>query len=501
MIGQTIGNYRIESLLGTGGMGQVYRASHVHLGRIAAVKIMHPNLSTDADFRARFLQEAKAAAVLEHPNIVQIYDFGEQGAYLYLVMELVGGGSLRTLEEQAATRAERVPLPLGLALILQTAVGLSFAHDKHMVHRDIKPDNLLLQPASSTTPAQPNYVVKIGDFGLARLAEDGIKTSAGMVLGTPAYMSPEQVKGEPLDGRSDIYSLGVVLYELAVGKRPFDATTLSQAVYQHVFVPPQPPRALAPHIPPVVEEIILRCLAKPPQDRYGSALELVADLHRALAATPSGREAASTPQPSATTTIARVDAEVTTAFAAMKASNLPTEQTQNVAPAEEPPPASVTVSDEDGHTILTVPIKGNLVRVGRTPDNDVVLAHQAVSRYQCEVRYVGGKIYVADLNSSNGTYLQGTKLQPSQPVEWLAWQTVRIGPYKLALVTAGQAADQTLVLAAVPPADLAAARPAAAKRDIVMHHAGDDGHDCEPCHGASAPCVCSFRRRRQLDDF
>lgn len=286
MIGQIIGNYRIESLLGAGGMGQVYRAAHVHLGRIAAVKVMHANLSDDPGFRARFLQEAKAAAVLDHPNIVEIYDFGEQEGHFYLVMELAASGSVRNLMKPTPETGQRVPLPLSLNLILQAATGLAFAHDKGMVHRDIKPDNLLLQPASGLSQTQPGYVVKLSDFGLARLAEDGVKTSAGQVLGTPAYMSPEQVKSEALDGRSDIYSLGVVLYELVIGRRPFEANTLSQAAYQHVFVPPPPPRTLESGLPPLIEEIILRCLAKQPHDRYATALELIGDLSRTARGVP-----------------------------------------------------------------------------------------------------------------------------------------------------------------------------------------------------------------------
>jgi eukaryotic-like serine/threonine-protein kinase len=466
MIGQTVGNYRIESLLGTGGMGQVYRASHVHLGRPAAVKIMHASLSGDATFRARFLQEAKAAAALEHPNIVQIYDFGEQGDHLYLVMELVSGGSVRGLSAGEPEAAPCVSLPLSLSVALQTAVGLAFAHDRGMVHRDIKPDNLLLQPASNFTPAQPSYVVKIGDFGLARLAGDGVKTSAGLLLGTPAYMSPEQVRGEALDRRSDIYSLGIVLYELTVGRRPFEANTISQAVYQHVFVPPPPPRTLVPELPPLVEEIILHCLAKQPQDRYGTAMELIADLHRALAESAwGGGLAPAQVAPGAETPPHAGDAAVT-AVAATQALGAAGAPAQGIA-APEAEAIRVQVLDANDQPVQTVLLQTELLRVGRAPDNDVILNHPGVSRHHCEVRRERDHLEVRDLNSSNGTYLDGSRLAAGQPAAWEAGAEVGVGPYTLRLYAPAQA-DRTVSLPLPRTEPRTEVQFAAAAGDIVL---------------------------------
>jgi serine/threonine protein kinase/Tol biopolymer transport system component len=268
--GRTIGNYRVESRLGRGGMGQVVRATHLHLNRTVAIKILHEQFADDPGFRARFQQEAQAAAALVHPNIVQVLDFGEQDGLLYLVMELVPDGSLRTLLRQSA--GQPLPLSIGLDLIRQAAEGLAYAHAHRMVHRDVKPDNLLL------TRRDSGYLLKVTDFGLARLAEGGVHTASGVTLGTPAYMSPEQCQGLDLDGRSDLYSLGIVLFEVVTSAVPFETRSLSDAVFKHVYTPPPSPRAMRPDLPEPLEAIILRCLSKQPAERFATAGELAGAL-------------------------------------------------------------------------------------------------------------------------------------------------------------------------------------------------------------------------------
>lgn len=290
LIGQKLGNYRIEGNLGVGGMGEVYRAVHVRLNRPAAIKVLHANQAADPTFQARFLREARAAAALSHPHIVEVFDFGEQDGASYLVMELVPDGSLRTLLRQRST-GQGWTLGLGVDLVRQAAEGLAYAHAQGMVHRDIKPDNLLLQRLA--LPERPNYVglaeryqLKISDFGLARLVDDaGELTVTGMVMGTPTYMSPEQCQGAALDGRSDLYSLGVVLYEVATGSPPFRAKSLSEAVFKHISTPPVPPREIQPDLPPMLEEVILCCLAKNPEERFANGMELAEALDGSLGST------------------------------------------------------------------------------------------------------------------------------------------------------------------------------------------------------------------------
>jgi len=295
MIGRTLGNYRIEMLLGSGGMGQVYRATHVHLGRPSAIKVLHLQYAEDPSFQARFLQEARAVAALSHPNIVEVFDFGEEDGLLYLVMELCPDGSVRSLLQQATDEGHLLPLEFGLDLVEQAAEGLEYAHSQGMVHRDIKPDNLLLK-RSTVAVADEKLLVKISDFGLARLAEGGIETKSGITMGTPAYMSPEQCQGLELDGRSDVYSLGIVLYEVATGRRPFEVQSLSDAVYKHVYIDPPAPREAKPDLPPQLEEIILRCMAKRPDDRYGSAAKLAIAM-RTLNLTERSPQPAASPIP------------------------------------------------------------------------------------------------------------------------------------------------------------------------------------------------------------
>ena len=208
---------------------------------------------------------------------MQIYDFGEQGGRYYLIMELVTGGSVRGLLQRRATLPRARTLNDDVDLIRQAADALAYAHLGGMVHRDIKPDNLLLQ-SDSTSPGNRNYVVKVTDFGLARLASGGVLTATGVTMGTPAYMSPEQCQGIDLDGRSDIYSLGVVLYEMVTGLPPFEVKSLSEAVHKHVYVAPPSPRQTKADVPANLEQIILRCLAKKPDERYRSASDLASAL-------------------------------------------------------------------------------------------------------------------------------------------------------------------------------------------------------------------------------
>lgn len=287
LVGQTLGNYRIESRLGAGGMGEVYRAVHVRLNRPAALKVLHANQAGDPTFQARFLREARAAAALSHPNIVEVFDFGEQDGASYLVMELIPDGSLRTLLRQRST-GQGWSLGLGVDLVRQAAEGLAYAHAHGMVHRDIKPDNLLLHRLDSLSSSErgasaERYELKISDFGLARLVDDGGElTVTGMVMGTPTYMSPEQCQGGAIDGRSDLYSLGVVLYEVATGSPPFRVKSLSEAVFKHISTPPVPPREIRPDLPVTLEEIILRCLEKQPEDRFATGTELAEALDGAL---------------------------------------------------------------------------------------------------------------------------------------------------------------------------------------------------------------------------
>ncbi len=299
-IGQAVGGYQIEALLGSGGMGQVFRARQSQTGRVVAFKVLHQQYANEPTFQARFLQEARAAAALVHPNIIEVIDFGQQDDWYYLVMELASDGSLRTLLQQQASGESILPLWLGVDLVRQSADGLGYAHQHEMIHRDIKPDNLLIVREAAPTDPEIPYLVKISDFGLAKLAEGGMNTTQGLTVGTPAYMSPEQCQAIPLDGRSDIYSLGVVLYEVATGLLPFETRSLTDAVYKHVYTEPPPPSQVKPNLPPQLEQVILKCLKKAPDDRFRTAEELSLQLQIVVQSLRGGSQSTATVIPGAT---------------------------------------------------------------------------------------------------------------------------------------------------------------------------------------------------------
>lgn len=265
------GPYRLVDRLGHGAMAQVYRGLAPD-GREVAVKLLHPHLTGDEGFLARFHREAEAAGRLDHPHIVKILDYGREGDLHYLVMELVDGPSL-----QAMLRDRTHPLTPAeaVALIAPLADALDYAHRQGVIHRDVKPSNILLRGGRLDDPV-------LTDFGVARMVEATVATQAGALLGTPAYMAPEQGEGKPGDERSDIYALGVILYELLTGQPPFQADSPYAVILRHIHTPPPPPRSLRPDLPPALEAVVLRALEKDPAARYPSAAAFAAALTASL---------------------------------------------------------------------------------------------------------------------------------------------------------------------------------------------------------------------------
>jgi serine/threonine-protein kinase len=274
------GRYEILGELGRGAMGVVYRATDPVIGRTVAVKTIR--LSEEGtglsrpELLSRFQTEARAAGLLTHPNIVVVYDAGEENGIYYITMELIEGKSLQALLDSGHS----FPVPRVLRIMEQTCSALQFAHERSIIHRDIKPANLMLT-ADDT--------VKVTDFGTAKILQFGTVQQTTHVMGTPSYMSPEQVKGRPVDGRSDIFSLGVLLYEILTGEKPFPGQSITTVIYKIVNEEPIPPRTLNPSLHQGLSDIVMRALAKEPEVRYQSCRELLEDLRNYRALAPAER--------------------------------------------------------------------------------------------------------------------------------------------------------------------------------------------------------------------
>ncbi len=261
------GRYEVVRELGRGSMGVVYQGYDPVIGRTVAVKTMLTEGLTPEEFReyrARFQREAQAAGVLSHPSIVNVFDYGEDGGMLYLIMEYLEGKSLEKLVEGGVI----LPIETIIPMCEQVCGALDHAHQRGIVHRDIKPANIMILDSG---------MVKVTDFGIAKMVSMGM-TQAGLVLGTPNYMSPEQVKGRPVDGRSDIFSLGVVLYDLVTGEMPFSGQNITTVIYKIINENPIPPRELDATIHPGLSYVICKALAKSPDERYQTCGELAYDL-------------------------------------------------------------------------------------------------------------------------------------------------------------------------------------------------------------------------------
>ncbi|MBU4174915.1 MAG: Stk1 family PASTA domain-containing Ser/Thr kinase [Actinobacteria bacterium] len=274
MIGTTLnGRYEIEELIGTGGMADVFRARDNLLGRTVAVKVLHAQYAKDPVFIQRFRQEAQSAGNLNQPNVVNVYDWGIEGDTYYLVMEYVEGHDLKdVILSGGPLLPERA-----VEITLNICAALEAAHAQGIIHRDIKPQNIFI-----TSDNQ----VKVMDFGIARSAGGTAMTQTGTIMGTAQYISPEQAQGQTADQRSDLYSLGVVLYEMLTGKPPFDGDTPVSIAYKHVREDPLPPSMVNPDVSPELEAVVMKALSKNPENRYQNVVEMQADLERGLEGFP-----------------------------------------------------------------------------------------------------------------------------------------------------------------------------------------------------------------------
>jgi len=357
-VGQRLGKYQILGEIGRGGMATVYKAFDTGLQRHVALKVLLPRLAADDQVLRRFEREATTAANLKHPNIVTIHDVGSADGYHFLVMELLEGCTLR--EE---IRARGAMLPARAAYIAsQVASALDYAHQQGLIHRDVKPSNIILGREDHTT---------LTDFGLVRAAHSARLTEAGATVGTLEYMAPEQLGGDEIDWRSDVYSLGVVVYELLVGRTPFTGDTPFSLMQKVMYEPPPPLENLVPTLSSSVGRVVAQALSKSAADRFRTAGEFAAALYRSL----SGEE--------------------------------------------------LELVDRLGREFR---LRRGTTTVGRDPDNVLVANDAQVSRHHAEIQFDGASWNLLDLQSTNGTFVNEQRIWPGQPRRLQPGDVVRFGP-------------------------------------------------------------------------
>ncbi|MBE2220109.1 MAG: protein kinase [Anaerolineae bacterium] len=464
LIGTQIGQYQIEALLGEGGMGAVYRAHDLKHDRMVAFKIMLANLAQKPQFRSRFMQEADAIAHFSSPAIVAVYGTGTYEESPYIVMEYIEGGSLVNYMRQLEWSGAKPTVETTINIAAQIAEGLSYAHQRGLIHRDIKPGNILLKMRDGAYV--PRQAV-ITDFGLAIQRKDGDEMDTAPFMGSLAYMSPEQCENRSIDGRSDIYALGILLYQLTTGQLPFKINAPADIV-KHLEETPLPPSLINPDLPEILENIILKAMEKKPGDRYQSAAELAHALRQALA------------NPNLQTAVLAKESSVVTQWLDNKWV------------------AAINVEDRvDIHQTWTSLGKNRLfivhqyeesriegldkdeITIGREASNDIVLNDQSVSGKHIRLTRSPQGWRVSDLGSTNHTFLGERLLEYEQAYDWPSEESLRVGPFFLrwqpfeaehrehdhapllaSAALMGAAATSDALLTAAPAATTAAAAPA-----------------------------------------
>jgi serine/threonine protein kinase len=386
LVGRAWGRFLIIEERGRGGMAVVYRAYDNILQRTVALKVLLPHMAANVEFTRRFEREAITAANLRHPNIVVIYDVGAHESFQYIVMEYLEGLTLQQeIQKKGALPASRV-----ISILGQLASALDYAHLQGLVHRDIKPANVIIGAASPTGVGEH---VTLTDFGLVKAARLGAITSEGMTSGTLNYMSPEQAMGQEMDGRSDIYSLGVVVYEMLAGEVPFFATTPYQILRDLIQEPPPPLSRINQAVSPRAEQVVFRALAKEPGKRFATAGEFA-------------------------TALASV-----TGFGAVIQEDA---QRQRTASFRREIVLYLIASDGRQY-----PVYRGEVTIGRDTSNDVVLPVSQVSRRHARITCDREGCHVMDLGSTNGTLVNGVRLQVGSPWPLRPDDTLGIGPINL----------------------------------------------------------------------
>jgi serine/threonine protein kinase len=379
--GQRLGKYELIGEIGRGGMAVVYKALDPLLQRHVAIKVLSPRLSSEEQVMRRFELEARTAANLKHINIVTIYDVGSADGFQFLVMELLEG---RTLREEIRTIGA-LSLARVVAIAGQLAGALDYAHQRNLIHRDVKPSNIILSAEDHAT---------LTDFGLVRATHGSRLTEVGSAVGTLDYMPPEQLSGEEVDYRADVYSLGIVVYESLAGQVPFSADTPYALMRQVMYEPPPPLSRLVQDLSPAVDRVVMQAMAKSPGERFRTAGEFATALYQSLA----GEE--------------------------------------------------LELVDGQGQHLR---LHRGITQIGRDPDNELIANVAQVSRHHAEIRYDGMAWNVMDLNSTNGTFVNDRRVWPGQPLKLQAGDLLRFGPNVVYRVTTTVVKPQSGSDTTLPP--------------------------------------------------
>jgi Tol biopolymer transport system component/serine/threonine protein kinase len=417
LIGHTLNRYKILDRIAKGGTGAIYRAYDNVLQRDVAIKVMRSELAQQAQFRERFLAEARALARLDHPSIVKVHDFGESKGLLYIVIEYIPGNNLQDILNLLRGQNRWVILTEAIQIVQQVGQALDYARNQGLLHRDIHPRNLMLkQETGNDLP----YRIVLTDLGLSQVVLESGVADGDEEPDQTSYASPEEILGQETDARSDVYSLGVLLYELAVGRPPFPAQTIAEAA-RAVSQPVTRPREIRPDLPIALERVILTALEREPARRYA----VIADLNQALDnVSRTIQEAAHIPY-STEDTVSLADQDEYT-----QASTLPLED--SFSNQEGLQRYTLEIHLPDGR-VETYKIKAGGLTIGRDEENDITLDNSKVSRRHARVQYDGGKFWVSDLNSRNGTFIGTTRLIPGEPENWKPGQSMKIGDARLVL--------------------------------------------------------------------
>ncbi|MFN8529062.1 MAG: protein kinase [Anaerolineae bacterium] len=448
LVGKTFQYYRMDRFLGQGGMASVYAATDLRLQRPVAIKVMHPQYASQDLFRQRFMQEARAIAALDHSNIVRVLSFDTVEGELFIVMELITGGSLREFIKTAQQNNRFIELDQVLDLTIQMADALYYAHQQGLIHRDIKPDNVVLRPVTENGAEKLQPILT--DFGLAKLAESGDIYATDQPIGTYPYMSPEQCLAERIDNRSDLYALGVMLYELTTLRLPYAPRSIAEAVRMHTREPLPKPSDFRPGLPPALERVIIKTLQKDPKERFQTAAEVaraLRDVRDNLNREATGDEEF---DPLTSTSI---DTLSTMPMGAVP--ELPPYYTPQPVPPDQAGFDRVILYGENEPTI-TIPLRNSVITIGRDASRDVQLKGRHISRRHARVeRGFDGKYRIVDLGSTNGTFLGDVQLIPNVAEVWDEEKVVRMADYWMRLESAKSSG-----VSAPAPGGGAAAQPA-----------------------------------------